>query len=728
MQGSQISNLTFNFKGSIIKLISLETRSTGNLHFKKDTFERFINYDIELLKNCITEDYKSYYSSSAIEIFNKYNKGGFIGSTHNFECKMAYEIDFKKYYTSILYDMPNIPVFNTFDGFQEYTGGEIENMSIYLCESLLNGVNIYLSDKFNIYYGHNLKTIDRKYYKIISYIKPYKIVDNNIKHHIEKIYNSEMTTEEKKFIINKLIGLIGKRYNKKEYTTIYEDKKQAYMSMKKQGGQIITLHYDSKFSLYLHIIRHKRELIDGYYPIQLYIYDTARLRLNKLTNLLIDSGNKILGWRTDCAYIEHNKESLNKFIENNKDIIYNGEKDIKQFNKVSIDDKLLNSMNKITQKKNLLHDIKKIDAEINNIKIVDEWDYKTIVKQVEDVKRLLITADTAGGGKTFLSSEIAKHRGDYIYVTPWNTQRQNLIRSKHNAVTYNSFFSLVYDSNTNKNENSKAKFNYKKYDTIIFDEIYLYNPDQLIKISNFCKNNEDKYIIANGDLFQNKPIGNYNKDDKKYYDDIIKSIFNNNIHLTVNKRIKDNSLRLKYADGLNKIRNSETVDEAIKYAHKIFKTTKAITNNKNVSYFNSTSEIVNKYRHLKVMTHNKKKNIFYKGLKVICNKTIINKKIRTYKNFEYEVIEISKDNITITDYDNNLTLEIKYFKSNEYFRLPYCQTCHSLQGLGIDENITIYDLNNNNKRLTVEWIYTALTRNSDPTKIKIFNGSLEKFK
>jgi len=53
-----------------------------------------------------------------------------------------------------------------------------------------------------------------------------------------------------------------------------------------------------------------------------------------------------------------------------------------------------------------------------------------------------------------------------------------------------------------------------------------------------------------------------------------------------------------------------------------------------------------------------------------------------------------------------------------YFGLPYCFTVHSIQGLTINEPITIFDANTN--YLDRRFIWTAITRASDLNNVNIF--------
>ena len=58
-----------------------------------------------------------------------------------------------------------------------------------------------------------------------------------------------------------------------------------------------------------------------------------------------------------------------------------------------------------------------------------------------------------------------------------------------------------------------------------------------------------------------------------------------------------------------------------------------------------------------------------------------------------------------------------------HFKLEFCQTCHSLQGCSIKENITIF--NANMPYVSKRWLYTAITRVRKLEQLTVFEHSQE---
>ena len=62
-----------------------------------------------------------------------------------------------------------------------------------------------------------------------------------------------------------------------------------------------------------------------------------------------------------------------------------------------------------------------------------------------------------------------------------------------------------------------------------------------------------------------------------------------------------------------------------------------------------------------------------------------------------------------------MTLDIKILS---HLKLPYCMTVHSIQGLSIDDKVTIFDCNT--PYVDRNYIWTAITRVRDLNNIRYF--------
>ena len=147
----------------------------------------------------------------------------------------------------------------------------------------------------------------------------------------------------------------------------------------------------------------------------------------------------------------------------------------------------------------------------------------------------------------------------------------------------------------------------------------------------------------------------------------------------------------------------------------------------NISFFNFRSEKVNQLIHRKVTKPSKTFNIngvtYFSGLELVCKKHFKSKKGRLYVNYTYILKDINPKDSSITIEEPvdgiEMTLDLKLLK--DMFKLPYCSTCHSLQGLTKDENVTIFDCNT--PYVGKKYIWTAITRARELKNVIIFEHS-----
>ena len=83
---------------------------------------------------------------------------------------------------------------------------------------------ILFRKKYSRCYGYKLNIINKDYYKILQHRKPSKLNETNSRDQIQLLYNfNELNDTHKKFILNKTIGLTGKKYNKNQKCNIFAD-------------------------------------------------------------------------------------------------------------------------------------------------------------------------------------------------------------------------------------------------------------------------------------------------------------------------------------------------------------------------------------------------------------------------------------------------------------------------------------------------------------------------
>jgi hypothetical protein len=117
-----------------------------------------------------------------------------------------------------------------------------------------------------------------------------------------------------------------------------------------------------------------------------------------------------------------------------------------------------------------------------------------------------------------------------------------------------------------------------------------------------------------------------------------------------------------------------------------------------------------------IVVHNNTE--YYKGLELICKKHYKASKCKLFVNYAYDIVKISSKYFTINEPVESVSMTLPISHLTTHFKLPYANTNHSVQGLTIEEDFTIFDMNT--PYINRNWIWTALTRTDDLKKITVF--------
>lgn len=252
-----------------------------------------------------------------------------------------------------------------------------------------------------------------------------------------------------------------------------------------------------------------------------------------------------------------------------------------------------------------------------------------------------------------------------------------------------------------------------------------------MKIRNFMNDHKDKKFLSTGDCNQLEPIGfeslnnikHENRND--YLMTCIKILFPHMIRLKECKRLTNK-------EDIEKMNNmkKDIFDMKIpvmytlhKYGFKTIKKIQELETKCNLSYFRYKCDDVNRHvmnNMMKNETIKLDKKKYWIGMNLVCRKHYKCKTFRLFVNYEYQLLKINNDTFTIYEpvEEVKIKLKIKYLVN---FRHPYCNTVHSVQGMTMKDNYTIF--NCDSPYVTRNWVYTALTRTDDMSKITIFQTS-----
>lgn len=235
--------------------------------------------------------------------------------------------------------------------------------------------------------------------------------------------------------------------------------------------------------------------------------------------------------------------------------------------------------------------------------------------------------------------------------------------------------------------------------------------------------NNVKLFHCTGDIDQRKPFnfGCNNIDNQNDYQLFcLNQMFPHQITLRINKRLhtdEDKQRLARIKRGLFDMGKPVNVfkENNIKIVTKMSQ----VKITENICLFNFRCDQVNKHIAKNVV----KKLGFHEGMNIVCKSHYKTTKIRLYVNYRYVIKSIEDNKVIINEPVDDIDIHITHEILNKHFKLPYANTCDSMQGLSIDDKITIFDCNT--PYVDRFFIWTALTRATDLNNVQIFEHSVK---
>lgn len=717
----QIIRMRFNnINGSIL----IVERYDGNDNETKpeelasaDKVKAYTEAELSFTETLFNRDNMSEYNSNARDILFKYEIAACSGVVGSGESQQS--IDFTKAYSSILHDMPFIPVCTKFDDFKEYNDEPIEGHCIYLVEiePTMEYFNIISSKSIRPMFGVNLRVLNSlgEYPKILGFMETSKTHSNDtLPRVMDNIRKMDLEDREWKFIFNRGIGLTCRKYKQSKKQKIYDDIDEAHHFSHKvitldgetilqRLGELDLTADDMKKHKYTNIyigteLGEKRTLSNGFYLIQTLIYDTMRTKAFKLIKEAEKQGAKPVAIKTDEIYftkpIDLKKTSFKRGkgwgcvrVENNK---YPHNKP-PRFQMVEAP-----TFNK---------------SNIETLTLESETDLTNQFKSLST--RTLVQADLPGAGKT-TSLINAFNSEKLLVVAPTNVLVRDIQRKFNvKAVTINT---LVGWNPINKKMGAGYRLN--AIDTVILDEIFSYDTYVLQFLAKRMTTNEEIKWLAAGDSSQNKPIEKVSN--KDIFKTAINQLFPKQLWLKESKRVKNSTEQSQLRQLKQYIFTKMTItprgkfiDDLIKYFPISANEPRYNENVANISFFNETVDFVND----KVAKTIKAEKLhlsrtFVKGsyIRSKVRFTLKDEKQGTRVITSGEVFKLSgfakKGFCWIIVDGKSYTIPNNLLDTN--FRPAYCDTGHSIQGTTIHKPVNIFNVRAS--LITPEWLWTAITR------------------
>ena len=392
-----------------------------------------------------------------------------------------------------------------------------------------------------------------------------------------------------KDICNVSIGLMGKNHNKSQVINVFDTVREANTYKKKYGGEIIPISWNGENEEIEHTCEYD-DLDDNY------IIKPINNNNNRVYGLVFKANQSL---NNGFQYVHELVMQLNNFkiynsyhlLKNMGVIVYSIKTDAFTIHKNDIDKitdvlgsklgdwRIQNGKPKLpstayTVVQALEYKIEPIREQIN-INIVDEYDTQTICKQIEN-KQVMITGGYPGVGKSYIAEYFRNLGKSVLFVVPTNTLADKYRLKKFKTITIFKF----------------QRIDIEKFDVVVFDEILFCSISAFITVQKCISLYPDKTIIGTGDSLQLEAVERLTNtcDQSKYVEGIIKQLFQYNINLYENKRLKTQADK----NNLKQLKN-DIFNDDIKLTHtlfKYFKFTTKVSNNINISYTNRTARVV----------------------------------------------------------------------------------------------------------------------------------------
>ena len=690
-----------------------------------EEYKKFQEVNNKFYGEIIKSEYLSYNHDSVLEIENKYKINPILGY-FEYNKNAVKGLDERKAYTECLLSMNKVPVFKYFDIYEKYNNEEIEDYNYYIVECLDESEEnaIIFSEKVSRMFGFVLKNIDFSY-KIHYVRKPFKIENVDFNPPVKELYsNPNISMKLKKYIANKTMGMLEKKKNIAYDTRFFDDKNIAKYYQIKYDGKMFPLvkqhweeveeydYIDDKISTkYHHIIDAKcyvvsvskeKELVNGLNAMKDIIYCKQKLKLYNQYKILSNLKIKVIGIKTDCIFYEGDDNVIYKNFNMKDDIggfrIETG--------KYMVDKKIEVRMNDLIEIKN------KIEIKTFN----NEYDVNEINQYLSQNKNLMIKSLFAGCGK---SQSVKNFGKKTLFILPENTLCRDIKKDGFDSITFSKLFGLYADDIELKN---RKEVNVDDYEVICFDEIAKHSIDRLKRISEFIKNNPEKWIFGAGDCNQINPIGFTGK--SSYLDKCINIMFPKQILLKEIKRTKNEEDKKKikgiYDDIF--INNLSVKEICSKYELNTENNYLNVKTTSNLAYFNKRCFSVSMFVHDKIL---KLKDKYMVGQEVVCRQYYKVKGITLMTNYTYRVhdIDTKKRLVTVFDDVDDKLYTIPNAIFDKHFILPYCRTIDSSQGRSMSEKYTLFDCCL--PYVSKEHFWVGLTRARDLNNVTVFINSDE---
>ena len=598
-------------------------------------------------------------------------------------------IDQKLCFTHKLYSAEFFPVFSVFDRFRALEPGEaIQPYSLYHTgRETRYGFALGDEQPSQVCHPHRLKR------------NPFRKAIRGV------LEDTSMKVEVRKLILNKAIGFLGKVRNSATRARVFKIEEEAERQRLEWDGTIRPWN-----GMWLVAKQEEQTLSEGFLAVHKMVYDMVHIAMRDLRKELEAKSIRPIGVKVDCLFVSPS-DALKLGLPHKSEV----ETNVSTLGAWKLEDASKLKLTKPVRVPDRMKMPVEPRAKTTVHTVANEWDLGEIRELLVSGGNWVITSKYPGSGKTKAAVEFGKASGKSFVVVTFSNRHTRKFRSQGcEAVTLHRLCG-VRVGKEEKNFRSLGP-----YDIVIVDELGMHGSRSRSHLLAYMSKHPETQFIATEDLRQIKPIEEDWNGHADWYREATARMFPNELNLLEMKRFT--------ASGKKRILELEQIlfeggalEEPLVSDWASSWTPDTLC----VSYTNDTLNKVNNTIHFEILGH---KELWVRGQTYIARKRF-RKLIFPQEDF---VLESWNEEI-ITLLDDGERIEVPRFSnkkvdrlSPEFFALPYVLTGHAVQGESRDGPVMIFD--SKCPCVDVNWLWVALTRARDPSKVTVVAHEPESMK
>lgn len=711
-------------------------------------YKMYKELDSKVTSVLIKPDHLSHYNDSTRSLLKEYSVSIPFGSVDEEEDGdvSMHMIDMCKHYASCLASAPHLVSLSPFERFQPVEKWEgLKRERLYLVEVDVDAcINpIYkMKDRTLMFYDElaDLRQDDVPH-RVLAFVNiilhKNDILPGLLKDIFGKAPYSDIPIELRKGLVNRAIGELGRKKNRRRVAVIYknEDDAKSHCHDLQQKRLAATKHelFDG-----LWVVKevHEAELNDGFVPINELIKSMARHMMSRVWKTLsMQPGCKVVAFKTDAVYFMTDTASTLEGVLSHpqlRHILKHDDCDGCDLGRAKYCLDLDNGYPRspLSTKRTVDYLAMPMGAATTVAPLPPVVE---LAVAHQHMKHDTLVLGGAGCGKTHTvlthcMSKYGKNR--VLVVTAWNSQAKR-VRDDYKGVPGITWHRLRGSRVDDTIRPGSRGFDLSGVSAIVFDEIMLLDHKKIVKLAKFMQAHRPSLdFYATGDPKQLEAVGDVISNERKL--EYIHALFPNSFRLEVNVRLRDPLQRDRMARVVQLIERCDDIPGLLaeEFGHAAFITGEQLVGMKRIkraiTYYNRTSMRLNRILHDSNITHSKHKLAktkvidgirYHFGDTLVCrvkteasNAKKDNQRGKMHVNYRYTIETMSDACFRLKDDDGNL-FRVPTASIPGNFTLPYASTVHSSQGDKIEGPYVIADVSS--AHITKNWLVSAITRCTD---------------